>query len=76
MRERLFEIEVGDDVHYLRGLMEGAPSGEGEVTCIDDVCGTLVAWIKGCSGCIAITHVERTVRYEDKPDVELILVPR
>lgn len=51
---------VGTRVRYWRGVREGAPSGEGPTHHPASVLGghTAVAWIEGCSGCIALSHVE------------------
>jgi hypothetical protein len=53
---------VGTPFRYWRGAKEGEPSGEGktrsEATIIG---GQPVVWIQGCSGCIALTHVEPAV---------------
>lgn len=50
---------VGTRVNYWRGLMEGTPSGTGETTHPAQLLSghTAVVWIKGCSGCIGLTHV-------------------
>ena len=50
---------VGTLVRYWRGLREGEPSGVGKVRWeAQDVCGTASVWIEGCSGCVALSHVE------------------
>lgn len=50
---------VGTLVRYWRGLREGKPSGVGKVRWeAQDVCGTASVWIEGCSGCVALSHVE------------------
>lgn len=52
-------VPVGARVRYWRGLREGAPSGEGAVRYpAQEVCGTASVWIEGCSGCVALSHVE------------------
>lgn len=54
------QVAVGARVRYWRGIKIGAPSGEGETTGPATVLSghTAVVWIKGCSGCIALSHVE------------------
>jgi hypothetical protein len=51
---------VGTLVRYWRGEHAGRPSGEGPTTHAADLLGghTPVVWIAGCSGCIALSHVE------------------
>ena len=51
---------VGTRVRYWRGVRKGAPSGEGTTYHPATVLGghTAVAWIEGCSGCVALSHVE------------------
>jgi hypothetical protein len=52
---------VGTPVKYWRGFKEGEPSGKGKTRSEAQLmCGGAVVWIAGCSGCIAITHVEAT----------------
>lgn len=54
---------VGTVVRYWRGLREGEPSGEGAVRHpAQEVCGTASVWVTGCSGCVAISHVEATAK--------------
>lgn len=51
---------VGTRVRYWRGERKGEPSGEGITHSPATVLGghTAVAWIEGCSGCVALSHVE------------------
>lgn len=50
---------IGTLVRYWRGLREGEPSGVGKVRHpAQAVSGTASVWIDGCSGCIALSHVE------------------
>lgn len=51
---------VGTVCRYWRMVREGEPSGSGPVKHPATVLGghTAVAWIEGCVGCIALTHVE------------------
>lgn len=50
---------VGTLVHYWRGDKAGEPSGTGKTTTeAQDFYGQAVVWIDGCSGCVALTHVE------------------
>lgn len=51
---------VGTVVRYWRGAKSGEPSGVGETVSRAAVLGghTAVIWINGCSGCIALSHVE------------------
>lgn len=52
-------VPVGARVRYWRGIRQGAPSGEGAVRApAQEVCGTASVWIEGCSGCVALSHVE------------------
>lgn len=54
---------VGTRVRYWRGLREGAPSGEGAVRyAAQVVCGTASVWVEGCTGCVALSHVEEVSR--------------
>ena len=56
------EIKVGDKVRYWRGVKRGESSGEGVVTRgPQEQSGTDMVWIEGCSGSIALTHVELVV---------------
>lgn len=50
---------VGTLVDYWRGVREGEPSGQGRTRWNATVLGdhTAVAWIDGCSGAVALTHV-------------------
>lgn len=50
-------IKPGHVVDYWRGARTGKPSGRGEITEVGVVGSQRVAWIKGCSGCIAVTHL-------------------
>lgn len=54
---------VGTLVRYWRGAKEGEPTGQGhtkhEATVLGDC--AAVVWIEGCSGCIALSHVEVVV---------------
>ena len=60
------EHSVGTIVRYWRGVrryqdskVDEPPSGEGRVRHeATVVCESAVAWIEGCSGCVALTHVE------------------
>jgi len=50
---------VGTIVRYWRGLCEGEPSGQGPTRHVATVVGgDAVAWVEGCVGCVALTHVE------------------
>jgi len=51
---------TGTRVRYWRGERKGEPSGEGTTYHPATVLGghTAVAWIEGCSGCVALSHVE------------------
>ena len=53
---------VGTIVQYWRGTKtpDAPPSGVGKTTQPASLLGghTPVVWIEGCSGCIALTHVE------------------
>ena len=51
---------IGTTVRYWKGTKDGNPTGEGVTTHEATVLGghTAVAWIRGCSGCVALTHVE------------------
>lgn len=51
---------IGTLVRYWRMDRVGEPSGQGETYWQATVLGnhTAVAWIDGCSGCIALTHVQ------------------
>ena len=49
----------GTLVRYWKGVREGEPTGYGKLRLADILSGhTAVAWIEGCSGCVALTHVE------------------
>jgi hypothetical protein len=50
-------FKVGTIVNYWRGKREGAPDGQGVITDTGEMCGTKVAWIEGCRGCIALSHL-------------------
>lgn len=54
------EYPLGTPVDYWRGAKEGKPSGSGEISHGSYVCesGTPVCFVKGCTGYLAITHVE------------------
>lgn len=51
---------VGTLVRYWRGVKAGPPSGTGKTRTEASIMGrhTVVVWIEGCSGCVALTHVE------------------
>jgi hypothetical protein len=51
---------VGTVVRYWKGVREGEPSGVGPTTHEASLLGghTAVAWIQGCSSCVALSHVE------------------
>lgn len=50
---------VGTLVRYWKGIRQGEPSGTGATTCeAYDAYGTSVVFIEGCSGFVALTHVE------------------
>ncbi len=50
---------VGTRVRYWRGLRLSDPSGEGVTVSDAQVLGAApVVWISGCSGCVALSHVE------------------
>lgn len=53
--------QIGASVKYWRGDKTGQPSGIGITTSNAHLMGghTAVVWIKGCAGCISLTHVER-----------------
>jgi len=50
--------QIGDIVNYWRGVKDGEPSGKGAITDIGEISGTQVVWIKGCRGCVAVSHIE------------------
>jgi hypothetical protein len=54
------DYPIGTLVNYWRGVREGEPSGQGETYWQATVLGnhTAVAWIVGCRGCIALSHVQ------------------
>lgn len=52
-------IVKGDTVNYWRGIKCGEPDGHGKVTILGSIGHTEVAWIEGCRGCIALSHIER-----------------
>lgn len=52
-------FNIGDKVKYWRDVNRSDPSGTGKITEIGELCGTAVAWIEGCSGCIALSHLEK-----------------
>lgn len=54
---------VGTRVRYWKLLRGGAPTGVGPTKHEATVLGghTAVAWIEGCVGCVALTHVEAEV---------------
>lgn len=56
--ETMNKYEVGDVVRYWKMLKEGKPNGEGAIKQLGVVGGTEVAWISGCRGAIALTHIE------------------
>lgn len=50
---------VGTRVRFWRGVRQGEPSGEGVLAHPAQVMGgAAVVWIEGCSGCVALSHVE------------------
>lgn len=51
---------IGTMMYYWRGAKEALPSDSGPLTSPASVLSghTAVAWIEGCSGCIALSHVE------------------
>lgn len=51
---------VGTQVAYWRGMKEGPPSGCGKTRTPAQLLSgeTAVVWIEGCSGAIAISHIE------------------
>lgn len=50
---------IGTAVRYWRGMREGDPTGTGKIYNEATVMGgSPVAWISGCRGCVALTHVE------------------
>lgn len=51
--------QIGDKVNYWRAVKKGEPDGTGEIYSLGDVGGAAVAWINGCRGCIALTHIEK-----------------
>lgn len=52
-------IPLGTLDDYWRGAKEGEPSGRGRTRSeVSEVCGKPVVWIEGCSGCVALTHVQ------------------
>lgn len=50
----------GTMVRYWRGVKDGLPSGHGKTRSQAEILSghTPVVWIEGCSGCIALSHVE------------------
>ncbi len=54
-----FRHPVGTAVHYWRCERRGEPSGTGPTRAPASVVGDrAVVWIAGCSGCVALSHVE------------------
>jgi hypothetical protein len=51
-------MTVGDRVRYWKGAKRGEPSGEGAIRMEGVMGGADVVWISGCSGCVAVSHVE------------------
>jgi len=51
-------MKIGTIVKYWKGVKSGEPSGTGKVVCVGDICGEDVVWIKGCRGCVSMTHIE------------------
>ena len=50
---------LGTPVRYWRGFRIGAPTGSGTTRSEAYLLGAEpVIWITGCTGCIALTHVE------------------
>jgi len=54
------QVPVGTLVAYWRGARAGEPSGRGKIHHAATIIGnhTAVTWIEGCSGAIALTHVQ------------------
>lgn len=52
-------MKNGTLVKYWKGIKSGEPSGVGKIKASGDMCGSEVVWIEGCSGCIAVTHIEK-----------------
>lgn len=54
------KVPVGTLVRYWRGAKQGEPSGQGKTHHPATILGghTAVGWIEGCSGCVALTHIE------------------
>lgn len=52
-------LPLGTLVYYWRGERAGQPSGIGKTRSeVFILCGGEVVWIEGCSGCIALSHVQ------------------
>lgn len=53
-------VKPGTMVKYWRGEKKGEPSGTGKTSSYAQVLSghTAVVWIDGCSGCIALSHVD------------------
>ena len=50
---------IGTMVRYWRGTRDGEPSGTGPTTFAACVLGGVaVLWVRGLSGCVALSHVE------------------
>lgn len=50
---------IGTMVRYWRGARQGQPSGKGRINSAASILGEeAVAWIEGCRGAIALSHVE------------------
>lgn len=49
---------VGTSVRYWRGVREGTGADGRTRSEASVLGGTAVVWITGCSGCIALTHVD------------------
>ena len=52
------QLKRGDRVNYWNGFKEGEPSGQGEIKHFGEIGGVKVAWVRGASSCVAITHLE------------------
>lgn len=53
-------VPVGTLVRYWKMAREGEPSGTSKTSTMASVLSghTAVVWIEGCSGCVALSHVE------------------
>lgn len=51
--------QIGTHVRYWKGVRHGDPTGETVTeTRAQDMYGNAVVWLRGVSGCIALSHVE------------------